>query len=110
MSERPNVAFILVRRPLYSCTWRSKAIFTSGEISVVASGSILAIIIFFLSQDYESKKLFRHDYSCICFLLAVAEIHSYNQAVSYHVCLHEKQIQEKNGFDQNSYIRSAFRN
>src|SRR4030095_11501870 len=109
-SEWPNVAFILVMRPPYSCTWRSKAIFTSGEISFVVSGSILAIIIFFLSQDYESKKLLRHDCSCICFLPVVAEIHSYNQAVSYHVCLHDKQIQEKSGFDQNSYIRSAFRN
>src|SRR5688500_6954887 len=57
-NERPSVAFILVMRPPYSCTWRSKATFTDGEISFVVRGSILAIIIFFLHQDYESKKLF----------------------------------------------------
>src|SRR6188768_697150 len=97
-------------RPPYSCTCRSKASFTDGEISIVMGGSILAIIIFFLSQDYESKKILLHDCSCICFLPPVAEIRSYNQPVSYHVCLHDKQIQGKNGSGQNSYIRSPFRN
>src|SRR6187549_3536124 len=96
-------------RPPYSCTCRSKASFTDGEISFVVSGSILAIIIFFLSQDYESKKLLPHEYSCIYFLPPVVEIHSYNQPVSYHVCLYDKQIQGKSGSDQNNYIRSAFR-
>src|SRR6188472_3050025 len=96
-------------RPPYSCTCRSKAAFTDGEISFVTGGSILAIIIFFLSQDYESKKILLHDCSYIYFPQPIAEIHSYNQPVSYHVCLHDKQIQEKSGSGQNNYILSAFR-
>src|SRR6187399_815458 len=96
-------------RPPYSCTCFSKASFIGGDTSVV-SGSTLGIITFFSDQDYESKKLLPHDCSCIYFLPPVAEIHSYNQTVSYRVCLHDKQIQGKNGSGQNSYIRSPFRN
>ena len=86
-----------------------KRCFHTGEISFVDSGSILAIIIFFLSQDYESKKLLRHDCSCTYFPKPVAEIHSYNQTVSYHVCLYDKQIREKNGFGRNNCKQPVFR-
>jgi len=58
--------------------------------------------IFFLSQGYESKKLLPHEHSCIYFPPTIAEKYSYNQPVNYHVYLHDKQIQERNGSGQNS--------
>jgi hypothetical protein len=68
------------------------------------------IRISFSDQDYESKKLLAHECSYICFLPLIAETRSCSQTVSYPVCLHDTQIQEKNGSGQSSCTRSPFRN